>query len=702
VVLRADHGLPLTLLLVESCCPGYSTVLTCTPNHALQEALVTTDFAGALIDMGILKTLDRIIASPWELWSAFNTSLSAAAPSTLANPRSLDVHGGFSYDEFISALLTTWSRQPAEYLDHGTLLRDSRRLYAATASQIASRFLRADSTRLVPGSYKTTQLRVTLRGTAFIITEVGLTLLIICTCLMLIFSPCTSAPSTSTALASLAVTIHKTGQLRSQLCGSGKISMDKIGDGLSGHSFSLNGRESFEPNSIQLHESETTLPTSSTPAADVVTWWMPVAFSIYVKIAVVTLPLAIIACLEVTYRVSRKGPGIDDAPLNQYWHYAWTWIPASTMTIVSLLYSTITWSVALLEPYSISRVRSVAAQRALGQSNLSKPSMELGYKGLRSKHYALLAAAVSALLAPLLTIIVSGLILVQPIEKTEELVLPLADHVSRPAGKFLSYTDWSPASLWAANLLYQGYGGYPKGTYKNFVFPNLESDARNATLSAGAKLLNASYIDVDVGVVMANVTCQVMDPDGFRYTVGFNGSNDPADFDYGLWMGGVSEDSWLNLTHVDLAGYKCGIADTNCDKSTVSLGIDLEANSTRFSAQLYQPMDLRWADLSAWPNGDTLQQAVAARNDTSYVNPNVTFLYGTWSATSAQIHGIACYYNIRQGRANVTYGLSTHAPVTSVQPFQDFATVSDYGSALPWQYSSTDHLEVLLPGRNLW
>jgi hypothetical protein len=390
-----------------------STVLTCTPNHALQEALVTTDFAGALIDVGILETVDRIITSPWDLWSAFNTSLLAAAPSTLVNPRSLDVHGGYSYDEFISALLTTWSRQPAEYLDHEILLRDSRRLYTATAGQIASRFLRADSTRLVPGSYKTTQLRVTLRGTAFIITEVGLTLLIICTCLMLICSPCTSAPSTSTTLASLAVTIRKTGQLRSQLCGSGKISLDQTGDSLSGHLFSLKGHESFESNSIQLHESETTLRKSSTPAADVVTWWMPVAFSIYVKIAVVTLPLAIIACLEVTYRVSRKGPGIKNAPLNQYWHYAWTWIPASTMTIISLLYSTITWSVALLQPYSILRVRSVVAQRALGQSNLSKPSMELGYQGLRSKHYALLAAAASALLAPLLTIIVSGLILAQ-------------------------------------------------------------------------------------------------------------------------------------------------------------------------------------------------------------------------------------------------------------------------------------------------
>jgi hypothetical protein len=684
-----------------------STVLICTPDHALQEALVTTDFAGTLIDIGVPKTLNRSLISPWDLWSAFNTSLVAAAPTFLEDPDSVDTHGGYSYDNFISALLATWSRQSADYLNPDTLMRDLRQLYTASASQIANRYMKVDSMTVASGSYKTTQTRVTLRGTAFAITEVGLTMLIICTCLVLIFSPCSSSLSTTATLASLAVTIHGTDQLKSELCGSGKLPLSHIRNSLSGKSISLNGHDTNKSNSIQLHKSKAIRPTSSATAAGVITWWIPVAFSMYVKIAVFTLPLAIVACLETTYRISRKGHGLDDAPVNQYWHYAWTWIPASTMTLVSLLYSSVSWSVALLEHYSTLRARSVAAQRVLGQWSLSKPSIQLSYQGLRYKRYALLTAGVSGLLAPLLTIIVSGLILVQPVQKREGLFIALADHVSSPAGQVHYRDNWNQPSLRAANLLYQGYGSYPKGTFKNFVFPNLESDARNATISAGAKLLNASYIDIDVGVIMANVTCQVMDPDGFRYTVGFNGSNDPAGFDYGLWMDGVSGDSWLNLTHVDFASYQCGIADAHCDERTVSLGVDLKANSTRFSAQMFQPMDLQWANLSAWPNGDTLQQAVAARNGTSYFNPNVTLFYGTWHATSARIHGIACYYNIGQGRVNVTYGLSTNnsALVTSVQPFlQDFVPVLNYSQALPWSKDDNEdyQLEVLLPGGDLW
>jgi len=674
-----------------------SAVLVCTPNHALQEALVTTDSAGALIDIGVPKTLNRTITSPWDLWSAFNTSLSAAAHDFLGNPTN-NPRGGDLYDDFISALNEIWSRRPAEYTDYETLLRDSRRLYAATANQIASRFLRVDSTRLAPGSYKKTRLRVTLKDTAFRIVEAGLVLLIMCTCLVSSCSPCPPSPSTSATLASLAVMMHKTGQLRSRKRDSGQSFPSLVGDSPSGQSSALTGYESGRSDSTRLDDSET-------PATSIVTWWIPLAFSTHMKLVILTLPLAIVACLEATCQISRTRQGLNDAMENQYWHYVWTWIPASTMTVVSLLYSSITWSVALLDPYSILRTRSVAARHTLGQPNLSKPAIQLGHQGLRYKRYALLTAAVSALLAPFLTIFVSGLILVQPVQRTENLVMNLADHISSPTGKETHFTEWNPASIWAANLLYQGYGSYPRGTYRNFVFPNIVSDTRNATLSAGAKLLNATSIDVDVDVIMANVTCQVLDPNGFRYTVGINGSNDPSDTEPFWGWDGPPGDSWLNFTHVDLASLGCSDSDIHCD-TIASVGVDLRANSTRFSHQIYNDNSWKyiWANPSAWPDGETLREAIAVRNETAPVSPDIHLFYGTWRATSAQVHGIACYYDIRQGRANVTYGLSTNdvATVSSVQPFiPSFVAVSDYHQALPWS-GSLEHLEFLLSGGDLY
>jgi hypothetical protein len=668
------------------------TVLVCTPNHTLQEALVTTDPLGALIGVELQKTSEKIDTSPWDFWSAFNISLQAASPTFLVGPDQFSrsvTSPYYAYDAFFAAILASFSRQPAEYLNPDTLLQDSRRLYTTTAGQIANRYMRADSMRAAPGSYQTSQLRVILRDTAFRIIEAGLAMLIISACLILIFSPFLS--TSSITLASLAVKVHRSGQLKSQLCRSGKKPLEQLKISLEGQSFSSNNRESERSNSVQVHKPKITLPTSSTSIAEIVTWWRPVAFSVYMKIIVLTLPLIIVACLETTYQVSRKKHGLDNSSPDQYWHYAWTWIPASTMTLIGLLYSSAAWSVALLDPYSILRTSSVSAKHALRQVNLSKPSAQLIYQGLRLKRYALFVVSVSALLAPLLTIIVSGLIFVGPVHRSEDIVVPLGDHILNSAPKS-NINDWSQMSLSAANLLHQGYGSYPKGTHKNFVFPNLEQQPNGSIPPTGARLLNASSIEVDVGVMMSNFTCRVMDPAGFRsVTIPYKES---------LRIYG---DAFLNFTHVDFADYRCEEPGPYCDNGMLTTGFKLFFNSTRFSQRLYGE-DLYsepWTDCSEMPENDALIQAIAARNKTAYVTPYITFFYGSWNDTATHLYGIKCYTDVRQGRANVTYDLSTHI-VTSVQPSkEEFGLLADYDpTASPWGFQ-TD-LDSLLANGNLW
>jgi hypothetical protein len=681
--------------------PFNSTVLACTPSHTFWAALVTTDSGSALLNVAEQSTTDKNSISPWDLWSAFNMSLQAASPTFLTGPDVGSHENGmdiYSYDSFFAALLASTSRAPADYLDPGILMRDSRQLYTTTASQIADRFLRSNSQTTALGSYQMTRLRVIIRTTALRITEAGLAMLIVCTCLILVLSPCSPVLSAGTRLTSLAVTVSRSVQLKSQLRQGGEMSLDQIKECVAEQSFSLEGRGTMKSISVQLHESEAIVPAKMTPSARVDTWWRPAALSVYMKIAVLALPLAIVACLEITYQVSCRGNGIADAPSSQYWHYAWTWIPATTMTLVSLLYSSVTWSVALLDPYSILRTKSVAAQHALHRVNLSRPSIQLGYQGLRFKRYALLVGSVAALVAPLLTIIVSGLILVQPIRQTESLTISLIDQISSPEGRILNMSGWTQASLSAANLLYQGFGSYPKGTYGNFVLPNLEQYVVPPT---GVRLVNASTIDVNVGVIMSNITFRVMDPAGFRYTIGINGSNDPAEVYPGSgWYAGKPADHYLNFTHIDFADYTCKDTGGYCDETGIgSTGIVLGANPTRFSFQYEVTAKyLEWADLSAWPNGETLRRVVASRNKTTHVFPNIYFFYGTWNVSSVHITGLSCYYDIRQGRANITYDLSTHT-VTAVN-FIEGRSVRLSADNYPWD--TADGLAALLPNDNLW
>jgi hypothetical protein len=143
----------------------------------------------------------------------------------------------------------------------------------------------------------------------------------------------------------------------------------------------------------------------------------------------------------------------------------------------------------------------------------------------------------------------------------------------------------------------------------------------------GTNLLNATSLQVHGGVHSPNVTCKVLGPTGFRYTVGFNGLNDPGSTTpEGAWYGGCPGDSYLDFTHIDFAGYRCGYADANFDTSIVSFGVTLESNSSKVSKKrpVYTMGVASWADPFAWPYCDTLREPIAKRNDTTYVAPNMT------------------------------------------------------------------------------
>jgi hypothetical protein len=210
------------------------------------------------------------------------------------------------------------------------------------------------------------------------------------------------------------------------------------------------------------------------------------------------------------------------------------------------------------------RKQTPTSDRTLGQNNLSKTSLQLCHESLRSRRWALLATSSSALLGPFLTIVVSGLFFIQ----TESLGLSVpfqrADDIASPSGKYCLLSNWTQASLCAASLLDGGYGFYPRGSFENLIYPLQRFDL-SYTYMRGSRLFNASSVQVNVPVVMSNITCQVMDSAGFRYTLGITGTNNPPVSTLELPF---QKDDWnathLNLTHVSFASYQCEDSWLSC------------------------------------------------------------------------------------------------------------------------------------------
>jgi hypothetical protein len=415
-----------------------TTVIVCTPSYKVQKALVTTTPQGAFLGDIETKSESRNLSmSGWDLWSAVNHSLLSAGPAFLEGPIAHDLRiGGFLYDELFGVMISTWSRAPTEYLDPNTLINDTQRLFKAVAAQIAERYLRENSSNNATGAYRATQSRIVLPLTSLRVLEGGLTLIILYAFLMVAYSPWVLCSGAGDNTAILAVVLTRSDRLRTFLKGSSIRAHDHTLQRLSKQNFACMDHYPAGTDLLQVYSSSST-HEFDTPTGDN-SFWIPPALSARMKVVTLMIPLAVIASLEVTYRISHRQDdyGLAAVPSDHRWHYTWTWTPALIMTIVKLLCQSVTSSIALLDPYSRLRKQTPISGRTLGRNNLSKTSLQLCCESLKSRRWALLATAFSALLGPFLTIVVSGLFFFQSGGLGLDATFHLADHVANPSGRY--------------------------------------------------------------------------------------------------------------------------------------------------------------------------------------------------------------------------------------------------------------------------
>lgn len=142
--------------------------------------------------------------------------------------------------------------------------------------------------------------------------------------------------------------------------------------------------------------------------------WCPYTLRAWVRASSITLCLAIIVTLELLQQKSDRSNGlvaIRSRGSGQFWA---TVVPATALTGLTLLYSSIYFNVALLAPYHLLATKSgTTAKRSIASDYLGNTPLFTIPPAVRQGHIATCASAFAAVFAAFLTIVVSGLYTVQ-------------------------------------------------------------------------------------------------------------------------------------------------------------------------------------------------------------------------------------------------------------------------------------------------
>ena len=499
-----------------------SSIAVCKPTYAINSAYVTLNGSSIISNLTLTDRPSRQLAgiSGADLAQGLMESLpKMTAPNAAIEPSAKDLLMAGLYDTGVLAqywysktepileldgFFTLVIRNntlnssayvlPSAYLRYEILTKWSVPMYNMIAAQVASRHLTilsssSDSPLSTTGSTTESQERLTLRGVPVRLMESILIVVICLTVVISVVMPRDVAPRSPDSIAVLAAVFSRNPTAIAELKGAGHLSLDAIRSIICKKKFWTAAHLQHDIPIFTIQSSVIHSPSEDTEPADSIekqsqfttTWYRPLAFELSSRVALIFFPLAIIAALEVTLRVSDLKSGItttDDSTLTKY---CWLYIPVVILGLVGTLFNVLEFQVESLEPYHTLSTGYFQANDGLLQYPLRNMPICIVWIALRLRSFALLAASVAGMFVPFLTIVVSGLFSVQSIEAKRTVDVRATSWFSMPSDPRISTVTRDVQQGITTSLIIHGNMSYPAGTYDEVAYPEI-SMQDNGTL----------------------------------------------------------------------------------------------------------------------------------------------------------------------------------------------------------------------------
>ncbi|EPS40640.1 hypothetical protein H072_5440 [Dactylellina haptotyla CBS 200.50] len=508
---------------------NYSAVV-CKPSYTFQHSQVTINGndPNDSTQVSAIKPLGDIFILP----GLTGEDLSDSVLQTLAAGSSQVVSWTVtkSFDAFFTIMELMHSNQNYTAFMTPEILRTAcSDTFSALGAQVAKSYLTTPVSTTVETTFTINRQRLVLQLVSVIIMDALLAILIILTIILLVSIPQEGVtPGETTSLAAFAAILSKSSGLERSLTGTSAISTDDLKTRLQNYKYFTtnnaegdNGVKCFKVEAVEtLPESEEPKHTPAELPAD--SWWVPSGLKWWALTILIIVPIAIIVVLEVLYRISLRDNGLLFILTGGYIHYAWVYIPATTMTVLVALAGTVDQASRAVAPYNAMRDKPAAARSGIMANPVGKLTLPALWYAFTAKQITLVATMLIVLLAPFLKIAVSGLYTSRLVDVVEVVSV-------QQTSWFNSSQDWADTTSTLENiissLIVTANLSYPKWTYENLAFAELVLP-NNRSSKVG------DTVTVDTPALRPTLNCTVFPKDRYlSLTIGSSaykpGPNDP-------------------------------------------------------------------------------------------------------------------------------------------------------------------------------
>ncbi|KAH0847288.1 hypothetical protein AYO21_07323 [Fonsecaea monophora] len=500
-----------------------SSNIVCIPSYSIQSALVTLDPQGNVHSVNMTgngRGLNGL--------SAVDIADGVLATTQQASTISTSTSDNVTLDVFTTMMQQdTVNFKVEDLLEPSYLNTTANRIYGKIAAQVANLYLLSDAAQdtkpIVEGTISKDESRLIARQIPIRVMQAVAALMVLLIVLILCVRPRGVVPRSVDSIAAVAAILARSPALEARLRGTGHRSLGELREILAPHRFMTatgyeDGARTFSIQMVTGAESglHGSPPDRGDSAPLDIKWTRPFILRRIGMTSTILASIAAIITLEVLLSQSQAHNGLGNVSDDSATRYSWLYVPVLVFLLLATLFNIMDFEIEFTESFHALAKADCEASSSMLWYPLRHISLHATYNGLRHSRFALTAASVSAVLAPLLTIIVSGLFTTKATSQDISVQVDALD--------WFNTTTLAITSTNVPLLVIEGNMSYPQWTYSEVAMPQLRLKGDNANNLLG----QSGTISVDTPAIRGATTCNIVPQDRIVNTTlssGFLSSN---------------------------------------------------------------------------------------------------------------------------------------------------------------------------------